>query len=110
MKMASFIPSVTTRDMLFLLFNLAGIAVYLVAAVPSWGDPGFPGANGAGPFIWFVGAFPILLAFFIIDSIWLAGRAVVVFQSREWARLYTGGILIVLWFVSCLVDFSHHYL
>ena len=110
MKRASSISWVSARDILFLLFNLAGVAVYLVAAVPSWGDPAFPGANGAGPFIWFFGAFPVLLAFFVLDSVWLAGRAFVIFRSREWARLYTGGVLMVLWVLASLFDFSHHYL
>lgn len=86
--------------------NAVGAVIYLARTSPSWAIPqehGMVPITGE-PFVWFVGAFPICLGFFLLNFIW----GVFIVSDRQWrSRLYWLLILPV-WLAAIVIDFAHH--
>ena len=91
-----------------MIFNIAGMALYLWLASSLWVRPGEEGTPG-GPgdaFYWLFVIVPILGAYFLID---LAALLVILFQRRGHAlkkALILWGTVAALW--GIVVAFDHH--
>ena len=93
---------------IWMIFNIAGMALYLWLASSLWVRPGEEGTPG-GPgdaFYWLFLLVPTLGAFLLID---LAALLVILFQRRGQAlkkALILWGTIAALW--SIVVAFDHH--
>lgn len=90
----------------FLLANIVGIVIYLIASSYSWALPQEHVLNSTTgePFIWALGILPIWALFLLLNLIWGA----IIAARKQWRSgrlwLVTGCI----WLVSVAVDFAHH--
>ena len=88
------------------VFNTIGAVIYVVAASPSWAIPqehGLVPLTGE-PFVWFVGVFPIIAGFLLLNLIWGA----FILGCRRWSSGRYWLVTIPLWLVAVLIDFAHH--
>ena len=97
--------SVRLRDVIFVLANAAGVAVYLALASRGWRLPEERGTVPVAgePFVWAL-ALPVLGVFFLADVIW----GVLLLRSKQWeGRLCLLGSAAV-WLLAIVTDLSHH--
>lgn len=101
----------TRFALIWIAFNLAGVAVFLAVASDYWVEPevaDIPGASIGNAFGWFLYAVPILGACVLANLLWLM-RAV---RNEPVARWWWPVLLFVAmlgcWVVAYLFDNAHH--
>ena len=87
--------------------NIVGVLAYLFFASWSWAIPGEEGLNSMSgePFIWALGALPILMIFFLLDVAW---GLLFIFRKRAAGNLYAYVIVGLMWLAAITLDFSRH--
>ena len=98
--------SVRSLDVTFMAANTAGIGLYLVLASRGWRIPQEHGiVPVAGePFVWFLGALPILGAFLLADIVWGG----LLLSDRESKRGLWWFVTAAAWLLAIGIDFSRH--
>ena len=88
------------------LANIAGAVIYLIAASYSWALPQERGLNSTTgePFIWALGALPILAIFGVLNLFWGA----IIATSGSWRNGRPWLVMGCVWLVSVGIDFAHH--
>ncbi len=98
------------------LLNIIGVIVYLLFATQGWIEPELadvPGAIGGGAIVWGLTALPTLLAFIVIDVLWLIFECVAYLTRKTW-RLGLAFFVIpavvvpLVWAIAVHIDYSHH--
>lgn len=92
------------------IINLAGIAIFLVAASSSWIEPELatvPGASAGDAFVWFVTAVPVLSLFLIANLAWLAASLKSGISSAVVTFGY-GAAILACWICAYSFDNAHH--
>lgn len=97
--------SVTSLDLVFLLSNAGGIALYLKLASRGWRIAEEHGAIPVTgePFVWAL-ALPVLGAFLLADVVW----GVLLLRDRQPRRGLWWPFTVGLWAIALWVDFAHH--
>ncbi|NKF24802.1 hypothetical protein, partial [Solimonas marina] len=97
------------RFFAWLVFNVLGIAVFLVVASYSWIEPELahiPGASGGAPIVWALTALPILAAFALLNIAAVVWFAIARKLLNPISRAAIASI--ALWVVAFIVDGLHH--
>jgi len=92
-------------DILFMVANAIGIAIYLRLASNGWRIPeehGMVPVTGE-PFLWAF-ALPVLGIFFLIDIAW----GVVLLRNKDGKGGLWWVLVAVSWIAALVVDFYHH--
>ena len=96
--------------------NVIGVIAYVLSSTQGWVEPeaaNIPGAAGGGALLWGMTALPTLLAFIVIDVLWLIFESVVCLTRRK-GRLGLVYLVIpvvvipLMWAIAIYIDFSHH--
>jgi len=98
------------------LLNVIGVIVFLHFATQEWIEPELadvPGASGGDAMAWGVTALPTLLAFIVIDVMWVIYECVVYLTRKMWRLgLYFLAIPLavvpLMWAIAVYVDNSPH--
>ncbi len=109
--MTSSTNAFSPKSIAMLALNATGIFAYLSFAKPCWIEPelaDFPGASGGASIIWGLTAFPILLLFLLLNSLWVLVIGIAYLRHRGTAIQPALWLALVLWGVAIYVDFSHH--
>ena len=91
---------------LFLL-NVIGAIAYLARASSAWAIPqereaGIHSITGE-PFVWFLAIFPIVVFFFVLNTVWGA-----VTVRRQWQAVTFWLLAALVWLGAVAIDFAHH--
>jgi hypothetical protein len=89
-----------------LLFNCAGVAIYLLRASHSWAMPQERGlhATTGEPFVWALGVLPVWLVFGLLNLIW----GTFILARRKWGSGSLWFVAASIWLIAVWVDFAHH--
>jgi len=90
------------------IVNVIGTIIYLVAVSLNWAIPqerelGLHSTTGE-PFIWALGALPILAVFTLLNLAW---GAYICFKKR-WRSGYFWLMTAAVWLIAVWIDFAHH--
>ena len=98
------------------LLNVIGVILYLQFATQGWVEPevaDVPGAAGGGVVLWGLTALPTLLAFIVINVLWLIFECVVYLTRKTWRLglvylVIPVAVIPLMWAIAVHVDYSHH--
>jgi hypothetical protein len=94
-----------------MILNVIGIFAYLGYASDCWIEPelaNVAGASGGAAIVWGISAYPILLLFFALNSIWVFVASFRYFRKKIWTLHPVVLLVPIMWDVAIHVDFSHH--
>jgi hypothetical protein len=110
--LGSMITSPNRKLVVMMVLNVVGILAYLMFASSDWVEAevrDIPGASVGGPIIWGLSAFPTLVAFFLLDFVWVIWGCVAYFrQKRAWMLHPVFWLIPVMWAFAIYIDFSQH--
>ena len=95
-----------------IVLNVMGVIAYLALASRCWIEPelaGVPGASGGAGAVWFFSAFPILVLFLALDSLWVLSGCLMCYIKKQTWMLHPAFLIVpVNWAVAVVIDFSQH--
>lgn len=103
--------SPVSRTSIFVVVNIIGCALYLVAASFGWVEPEvaeIPGASGGGALVWFLFAVPIFLLFFLGNIGVFVWSCVQRYMRGAWFLSKWSMVVPFIWLLAVFVDFSRH--
>ena len=94
--------------MAFLVTNIVGAIVYVMASSLSWAipqerEPGLNSTTGE-PFVWGTAVLPIWALFSLLNLIWAA----IIVRRKQWRDARLWAVTACVWLVGVVVDFAHH--
>jgi membrane protein YdbS with pleckstrin-like domain len=95
-------------NLAFLVTNIVGAVVYVMASSRGWAIPqereaGFYSVTGE-PFIWAIAVVPIWALFSLLNLIWAA----IIVRRKQWRDTWLWVVTACIWLVGAAVDFAHH--
>jgi len=91
----------------WLMVNASGIILYLLAASQIWGGQNRLGLGAGDPIVWMLMAFPILVVFVIINTVWLILILRNLSRDRlNWQQFPFWLFGIAVWVVAYIFDWS----
>ena len=88
--------------LIWVLPNVLGIAAYLYFASWTWVPPVEPAGAAGDPFIWMLGAFPVLAAGAIFNVIWII--QILVSRRNRWRRAAIWLFVVIAWYSANRFD------